>query len=57
MPIHEQSLIRPENLRTHEKLVMDGVDVSGHWSTFIAPRVARIHDMQQQSRFPGFGES
>ena len=39
MPIHEQSLIRPENLQTHEKLVMDGVDVSGHWSTFITSRV------------------
>jgi heterodisulfide reductase subunit C len=39
MPIHEQSLIRPENLKTHEKLVIDGVDVSGHWSTFIEPRV------------------
>jgi heterodisulfide reductase subunit C len=39
MPIHEKSLIRPENLKVHEKLVMDGVDVSGHWSTFIEPRV------------------
>lgn len=39
MPIHEQSLIRPENLHTHEDLVMDGVDVSGHWSTFIQSRV------------------
>ena len=39
MPIHEKSLIRPENLKTHEKLVMDGVDVSGHWSTFIQARV------------------
>jgi heterodisulfide reductase subunit C len=39
MPIHEKSLIRPENLKTHEKLVLDGVDVSGHWSTFIEPRV------------------
>ena len=39
MPIHEQSLIRPENLKTHEKLVMDGIDVSGHWSTFIETRV------------------
>ena len=39
MPIHEKSLIRPENLKTHEKLVMDGVDVSGHWSTFIESRV------------------
>ena len=39
MPIHEVSLIRPENLKTHEKLVMDGIDVSGHWSTFIETRV------------------
>jgi len=39
MAIHEQALIRPENLRTHDKLVIDGVDVSGHWSTFIEPRV------------------
>jgi len=39
MPIHEKSLIRPENIQSHEKLVIDGVDVSGHWSTFIEPRV------------------
>ena len=39
MPIHEKSLIRPENLKTHENLVVDGVDVSGHWSTFIESRV------------------
>jgi len=39
MPIHEQSLIRPENLLSHDKLVIDGIDVSGHWSTFIEPRV------------------
>jgi heterodisulfide reductase subunit C len=38
MPIHEKSLIRPENLVEHEELVIDGVDVSGHWSTFIKPR-------------------
>ena len=44
MPIHEQSLIRPENLRTHEKLVVDGVDVSGHWSTFIESRVVSDYD-------------
>jgi heterodisulfide reductase subunit C len=37
--IHEKSLIRPENLKTHDKLVLDGVDVSGHWSTFIGSRV------------------
>ncbi len=39
MPIHEKDLIRPENLRTHEQLTVDGVDVSGHWSTFIQSRV------------------
>lgn len=38
MPIHEKSLIRPENLQTNDHLVIDGVDVSGHWSTFIKPR-------------------
>jgi len=38
MPIHEVSLIRPENLHTQENLVVDGVDVSGHWSTFIESR-------------------
>jgi heterodisulfide reductase subunit C len=39
MPIHEKSLIRPENLHEHEALELEGVDVSGHWSTFIEPRV------------------
>jgi len=38
MPIHEKSLIRPENLLTHDNLTLDGVDVSGHWSTFIKSR-------------------
>lgn len=39
MPIHEKSLIRPEDIVSHEKLEIDGVDVSGHWSTFINSRV------------------
>jgi len=39
MPIHEKSLIRPENLDVHEQLEIEGVDVSGHWSTFIETRV------------------
>ncbi len=39
MAIHEKSLIRPENLITHDNLVVDGVDVSGDWSTFIRSRV------------------
>jgi heterodisulfide reductase subunit C2 len=38
MPIHEKSLIRPENLREQENLVIEGMDVSGHWSTFIEGR-------------------
>lgn len=38
MPIHEKSLIRPENIHSHDKLEIDGVDVSGHWSTFIQSR-------------------
>ena len=33
MPMHEVSLIRPENLKSHEQLVVDGVDVSGRWGT------------------------
>lgn len=39
MPIHEKSLIRPENLSTHDNLTIDGIDVSGDWSTFIKTRV------------------
>ena len=56
MPIHEQSLIRPENLKTHEKLVMDGVDVSGHWSTFIESRVVTDYNERLEeeiSALPG----
>lgn len=49
MPIHEKSLIRPENLLTHEKLEIDGVDVSGHWSTFIAPRVITDYDENMEA--------
>ncbi len=39
MPIHEKNLIRPENIITNEELKIDGIDVSGHWSTFIESRV------------------
>jgi len=46
MPIHEKSLIRPENIRAQEKLIVDGVDVSGHWSTFIEPRVVTDYNEQ-----------
>jgi heterodisulfide reductase subunit C len=46
--IHEKSLIRPENLKTHDKLVVDGVDVSGHWSTFIESRVVTDYNERLQ---------
>ena len=39
MPIHEKSLIRPENLKVQENIELEGIDVSGHWSTFIESRV------------------
>ena len=48
MPIHEENLIRPENLSTHENLVVDGVDVSGHWSTFIRSRVVKDYNENLQ---------
>jgi heterodisulfide reductase subunit C len=56
MPIHEKSLIRPENLLVHEKLEVDGVDVSGHWSTFIEDRVVSDYNeaMEEEiSALPG----
>ena len=48
--IHEKSLIRPENLKTHDKLVLDGVDVSGHWSTFIESRVVTDYNERLEER-------
>lgn len=56
MPIHEKSLIREENIRTRDDLVIDGVDVSGHWSTFIESRVVTDYneDLEEQiSNLPG----
>jgi heterodisulfide reductase subunit C len=38
MAIHEKSLVAPSDLMTSDKLVMDGVDVSGHWNTMMKPR-------------------
>ncbi len=48
MPIHEKSLIRKENLVTHERLTLEGVDVSGDWSTFIQPRVITDYNEAMQ---------
>ena len=48
MPIHEKSLIRPENLHVQEQKEVEGVDVSGHWSTFIETRVVQDYNESLQ---------
>jgi heterodisulfide reductase subunit C len=48
MPIHEKSLIRPENLKVQDQIEVDGVDVSGHWSTFIESRVVADYNEDLQ---------
>ncbi|MCF6274996.1 MAG: 4Fe-4S dicluster domain-containing protein [Robiginitomaculum sp.] len=56
MAIHEKSLIRPENLITHDNLVIDGIDVSGDWSTFIRTRVVTDYNEaleEEISALPG----
>lgn len=56
MPIHEKSLIRAENLLTHENLTLEGVDVSGHWSTFIQSRVVTDYNealQEEVAALPG----
>ncbi|MCG5511723.1 4Fe-4S dicluster domain-containing protein [Ectothiorhodospira shaposhnikovii] len=56
MAIHEKSLIEPERLLRHETLVVDGVDVSGHWNTMITPRTITDYDDDFEAviqRYPG----
>ena len=56
MPIHEKSLIRPENLLVQENKTIDGIDVSGHWSTFIEDRVIKDYNEEMEeeiSALPG----
>ena len=55
MPIHEKSLIRPENLVEHEELVIDGIDVSGHWSTFIKGRSVTDYNEDLQTEIEALG--
>ncbi|CAB1128198.1 Heterodisulfide reductase subunit C [Candidatus Hydrogenisulfobacillus filiaventi] len=37
--IHERSLVDDDQIIEFENYVMDGVDISGRWNTFIKPRV------------------
>jgi heterodisulfide reductase subunit C2 len=56
MPIHEKGLIRPENLSTHDNLQIDGINVSGDWSTFIKTRVVADYNEaleEEISSLPG----
>ena len=56
MAIHEKSLIRPENITSSDNIVIDGVDVSGDWSTFIHSRVVSDYneDLQDEiAALPG----
>jgi heterodisulfide reductase subunit C len=50
MPIHEKSLIDPNQVLSAEKLVIEGVDVSGHWNTMILPRTVSDYDPEFQKK-------
>jgi heterodisulfide reductase subunit C2 len=55
MPIHEKSLIEPERILRHEQLVVDGVDVSGHWNTMITPRTIVDYDDDFERKIQRYG--
>jgi heterodisulfide reductase subunit C2 len=55
MPIHEKSLIEADRLVTADKLVIDGVDVSGHWNTMILPRQVTDYDPDFYRTIQGYG--
>jgi heterodisulfide reductase subunit C2 len=42
MAIHERSLVEPERIVRKERLVIDGVDVSGDWNLIILPALSTI---------------
>lgn len=55
MPIHEKSLIAPEDLLAAERLVLDGVDVSGHWNTMLRPRYLTDYDPEFYKTIQAYG--
>ncbi|HXV12249.1 MAG TPA: 4Fe-4S dicluster domain-containing protein, partial [Burkholderiales bacterium] len=55
MAIHEKSLVAPSDLMTSEKLVMDGVDVSGHWNTMMKPRYVSDYDPDFYKTIQAYG--
>lgn len=54
MAIHEKSLIDADRLLTHDKLVIEGVDVSGHWNTMITPRTLTDYDDSFEAKIQKF---
>ena len=54
MAIHEKTLIDSDRLITSDKLVVDGVDVSGHWNTMILPRTLVDYDDNFESHIQKF---
>jgi len=55
MAIHEKTLIDPDRILTHEQLVVDGVDVSGHWNTMITPRTLTDYDDDFEKTIQKYG--
>jgi heterodisulfide reductase subunit C len=55
MAIHEKSLIDAERLKTNDQLVIDGVDVSGHWNTMITPRTLRNYEENFETTIQKYG--
>ena len=54
MPIHEKSLIAPKDIVSSEKLVVDGIDVSGHWNTMLKPRYVSDYDTDFYKTIQGY---
>jgi heterodisulfide reductase subunit C len=55
MPIHEKSLIDADRLMTKDHLVIEGVDVSGHWNTMIKPRTLTDYDEHFEKTIQSYG--
>lgn len=55
MAIHEKTLVDPERVLTHDKLVIDGVDVSGHWNTMVTPRTILDYDDHFEEKIQKYG--
>jgi len=55
MAIHEKTLIDPDRILTHDELVVDGVDVSGHWNTMITPRTLTEYDDDFEKTIQKYG--